>query len=407
MTEPRPEPETTARPWLDSEAAVLIGPVEEVAELTAEGRQRLEEQLALCQRVAARSRVAWYVGLAGLVGGVLLVLLVSTGWPVALGLALACGTLLLSWSNGLSARSNRANHTAMLQGKLLVGMRGFAVWTPLGEYPFSWSQVALDMFGEPPEEVHLTTLRERFYVRELFDCADRLALRAQAELRTLSEAAGGATVVGHHPYEPWLDTDAARLIGPIEQVVQPREEVVRVRRARLGYVNGGYLLLVVIFLGGVLLTFTEPAETAPKPVYLVTFLLVGSFVLFLLTAGVTGAAWLLDSRLLLGPRGLVIWGAQGVVAVLWEEVGTFWHVTSDVPRNEATGAVRRTYWRFQRADGVWFYLTDLYEDGERVAERIHAALEGRGTPAQATPQVSVPAARPRTALAGAFRPRLQ
>jgi hypothetical protein len=376
----------TPAPWLDSDAARTIGPVEYVSDLSPEGRRRVETQVRLWGGLAQLCRVALIAGIVGLVATWLLSDFLPAYWGAPLCAGLSFLALIVGWvGSGIAARG-LFQHQTTLASRLLVGARGFALWAPRGAIVLSWAQFTPSLFPDPNDPGRkrgFLSLRRTLYLAELYEHTERVEERGRAELQRRAEELAPAPATPsppEHPKEPWLDSEAARLIGPVEMVAAPNPEIARRRRGarRVAQVLAG--LVVVAIPTGFLLPLVFPTVRWPDPV----LVLIGAIAVGLLGVSFVGAiarhAWLLDTRILVGPRGLAVWGPHGSLVIPWEELGVFWDVSAKIAPEEPTGAVHRALLRFRRRDGACFYLTDLFDDAERIQERVLAELHRRTGP---------------------------
>jgi hypothetical protein len=176
------------------------------------------------------------------------------------------------------------------------------------------------------------------------------------------------------PRRPWLDSAAARAIGPVERVCAPAWAEV----AMIGWV------IVTVLAGGwfpLLGLFALFGYFFPEAISSTSALGCGGVICLALSAGLAflGARHL-RQRLLLGERGVALWAPARSRVVMWDELDTVrYRVWSD--RQGRPFAVVLV-----RQDGVRLVITGFFADHHVVIQRILEELARRsGSPGGAMP----------------------
>lgn len=164
---------------------------------------------------------------------------------------------------------------------------------------------------------------------------------------------------------PWLTSDAALAIGPIQKVCAPTwGEWGRVILALVGI---ALLPLITLTLSLLCCAFLSPRETSLEGL-----------------AGRLGVGWLpvvlifaflgfthLRQRLLLGERGIAHWRPYLTRVVLWEQLGSEWRC---LPSREA-GPLTLT---LEHRNGARIVISDFFAEHHHVALRVLEEIARRG-----------------------------
>jgi hypothetical protein len=168
--------------------------------------------------------------------------------------------------------------------------------------------------------------------------------------------------------EPWLDSEVARAIGPVEFVCRPRPWAPLWRNEGPSVAMAASLFL----LGLAGLSFLAPCRTVGDPADIPHTIwdhlrtaglfiagLACALILFLL---IQKARREMEERLLVGSRGLAFWGSTRERIVLWVELGIRWKCFP------VSGAFGRLV--LQQADGSTIVIDDYFDDHRRVIARV-------------------------------------
>jgi hypothetical protein len=166
------------------------------------------------------------------------------------------------------------------------------------------------------------------------------------------------------PIGPWLDSDAAQAIGPVEFVCTPQPGVrwlVLLLAAVL--VPLGVLLLPIALSPGLLRDLGIPAIVTGSAG------LDGAIALSFFAAALALALLFprLGHRLLVGTQGLALWTRRGATVVFWDALGNLWRLTDDGTRSNRLV--------LERPDGRSFVVGWFFTDGDAVRQRVLAELE--------------------------------
>jgi len=175
------------------------------------------------------------------------------------------------------------------------------------------------------------------------------------------------------PAGPWLDSDAARAIGPVEAVFEPGAQAVNA-------VCGAALTLAgIATVGFALLTFARVTDDFHLPAYLGGELTYPWAACGLLLASWVYAGWRVAKfqtysrwRLLLGREGFAEWTPRGSTVVFWVELGRTWRVSGEA--GKVPGHLLCVLLTLRSSDRTCWRLLDLYAQGEQIRQRIEAQL---------------------------------
>jgi len=170
------------------------------------------------------------------------------------------------------------------------------------------------------------------------------------------------------PPGPWLGSDAARAIGPVERVHGPAGDVYR---------DHGCMVAVaaIMFLPGLLiplaLIFSPRWSIAPTEILPAGVIALVAICIFggVLADVVRLARRDLAVRVLVGARGLARWTPGGATVVLWADLGTAW--TCHPARHDPSVVELR------RADGAALLLDCAIAGHHAIIARVAAELAGR------------------------------
>jgi hypothetical protein len=120
--------------------------------------------------------------------------------------------------------------------------------------------------------------------------------------------------------EPWLDSEAARVIGPVELVCAPTSG--NWREPGVLLMSFGATLALAL---GFILVCLAAAGTIDALLLLPWLPLVVLVCCVLLLLGLALVRYDdLRERLLLGRRGLALWSPGPALVILWDDLGTIW-----------------------------------------------------------------------------------
>jgi hypothetical protein len=286
------------------------------------------------------------------------------------------------------------------RGCLLVGPHGFAQCIPTGAIVVRWEDLGLTWLPGPPEPdtvvvlEHLTGLTLR--LGRDYPHIDALRSAIELCLRRHTPVAGHPTgsvstristsssrsqpSPNFSPWdalpaptaEAWLDTQAARLLGPLEFTAELSSEGRRLLRQRLfaeGTAGLGCALLGLAIGTALLLLRVAPAW-APSPWFVVVGpLLVGGFATFaaaFLTLW-SESANLLGSRLLVGARGWAVWRPTEVRAESWAQLEDDWQPPDPL----------RLHWTDPWLGRQALFVSELFDHNDRFDQHCRDELQRR------------------------------
>jgi hypothetical protein len=344
--------------------------VEYTAELTPWARRVLQRRQLVATWIGRFFLLAAILIVAAFLVSIFAGLWILVPWFIALGPFLL-GVFLIGW---LSATHMRSEYVGWLGSRLVVCEHGFAIWKPAGTKVYPWFLIEDDWL---PEEPRNQRRREtRLLISEIYEQGERFEEHCRADLRRRQEQTGsdGQTSVAGGA---WLESRVAQEIAPLELVAGPT--AVAKRTVKRGH--GVWALFTLGVLAGTLLFFSvQYSGLVPGlSARLTTGVLLALCWVFSRFA--TASGWsseherLLDSRILLGARGLAFWSPEKVIVLYWDHLGQGWSATLDIPKAE-----RRAEWfpvrlKIQTKQGTTFLVSDFYEDAGRIADRVVAELQ--------------------------------
>jgi hypothetical protein len=340
----------------------------------------------------------------------------SDVWGIPLWLLILGGGGYAGWrilGSGLALRHNR----------LLIGTRGFAEWTTRGATIVLWDDLGIHWQvtvpgaqpGELSTDVYLTLEHSSgvlFQLTRLYSGAKDLRDRILETLRRNLVAMGDGSFpqpvvdltradpssresVTDEPYPPvpdgpWLDSDAARSIGPVLLVAAPSRRGRRTWLVRTCLVTFAGLLVGGLFaflLGAFLYDQAYGDANADPRGGIFPFVVAASA--FVMTGQYLHRQLLsLRPRFLLGRRGLALWNPGGSIVIPWDALVTEWRTSVRVTKYERFQLVLPVLLKLRRTDGFCLFITELYEHAPRIVERVLDELHRRSV-------LSIPTSTPR------------
>jgi hypothetical protein len=342
-------------PWLDSDAARAIGPVEMVCV------------------PRPQVRVGVWLLLVGLVllGVFLVPLLLTPGGSPLLNAALVVtffAALVLVW--WLFPR---------LSHRLLVGTQGMALWTRTGgtvvywdalgnlwrliDDGSRWGRLVLESADGRPFVVDWLFTDDDLARARVLEELERNRLGRQYERQNRAALPDRLPEREDLPQGPWTHSDAARRIGPLEAVHGPRATVV----AKTWFTVVAVNVLLAILLAG---TVAQAISLARRPTtgddWVIVWIGAGLVVVLGVIAlfGTRPLLRRLSWRVLIGARGVAEWHPDREVVVPWIDLGETW-----LKRPSPTPTVRLV---LEHLRGPQMILTTFYADVDRVVDRVEA-----------------------------------
>jgi hypothetical protein len=359
---------------LDPEAVSVLGRLEAVSNLRAEGRRLLEAQARVWSRLLVLCVVA----------GVLVceILWLPRWWKSRLWLVSFVPLLLglVIWTCAYIV-GIRDGFLSWLDTRLLIGDKGWGLWRRRGVevYPYAFVPDAWQktwLISNPPKWSDYWLPRWWLGYAKVYEQGLLLEEHFREELRRRQERRERPDSAPSLPPGPWLLSAAAQEIGPVELVAEPTPNAQQ-KIERWQWVWSSLRQGIVAFI--LLVVGLQISGLLPLSDVIVLASLGGGTWLALRCnrryQNTLQREALLHSRLLLGSRGLAFWSSAGSIVLLWEDLGREWTATPKVSDKE-----RRAEWypvrlKLRSSSGQEILLTDFYEGAAHIEERILAELQ--------------------------------
>jgi hypothetical protein len=370
--------------WLASDAGRNLGVVEfECAPCQAERQAARHDSLVFI----------FGITMPLLIMGSLLLALVSP--PTS---ALTCGLAPVVWIAGVALVVG--NTRSRLQKRLIVARNGIGLWEqgqltvalwqdlgvlwqvrpgePAGGSLLLWkadgTRLEITPFFERSAEVIARVLAEYAPRAGMTTLDDQIKTPAreparQAITRVATLRADRGATPALLP-GPWLDSAAARVIGPVEKVCAPTwaEVTNAIWLTALAALLVPIPLAILTVCACNVLYGRQSPLGGPQSMWVLFFVAWIGIVLAVLVSGVNK----LSARLLLGARGIARWSDRGDDIVLWEELGTVWRC---VPGHPVSGEGLAVV--LENSDGRELVINGFFADHHVVALRVLEELTRR------------------------------